>query len=210
MSRVAVERWTPERRKERTREALLDAAAAVFAQRGFQGASLDEIAETAGYTRGAIYKHFTDKEDLLHAVCTRLNERTYAELDELPSTYAPFADFDPAEITAHWARSIERDREFRIVMLEFLLQAMRNPELAERAREFRRANGELLIDYIRQRAADAGEELPLPLEDFAMIFGVIGDGFAQAALVEPDVTALFGVVLDLIVRGVMHLRDESR
>ena len=51
----------------------------VFAKRGFQGASLDEIAETAGYTRGAIYKHFADKEELLHEVCVRLNERTFAE-----------------------------------------------------------------------------------------------------------------------------------
>src|SRR5262249_23184157 len=86
---MPVEKWTPERRKQRTREALLDAAAMVFAKRGFQGASLDEIAETAGYTRGAIYKHFADKEQLLHEVCARLNERTFAEFDELPDADKP-------------------------------------------------------------------------------------------------------------------------
>src|SRR5436190_9617411 len=117
---VAVERWTPERRRQRTREALLDAAAAVFARRGFHGASLDEIAETAGYTRGAIYKHFADKEELLHEVCVQLNERTFAEFDEAPGMDLPFDQIDTAEVIAHWKRMVERDTEFRIVMLEFL------------------------------------------------------------------------------------------
>src|SRR5262249_10424519 len=87
------ERWTPERRRQLTRDALLDAAASVFAKRGFHGASLDEIAATAGYTRGAIYKHFADKDELLHEVCVRLNERSFAEFDDMPSVRVPIADF---------------------------------------------------------------------------------------------------------------------
>ena len=67
METVAVEKWTPERRRQLTRDTLIEAAAAVFARRGFHGASLDEIAETAGFTRGAIYKNFADKEDLFFA-----------------------------------------------------------------------------------------------------------------------------------------------
>src|SRR5580698_5621289 len=65
---VTVEKWTPERRLERTRAALVASARHVFATRGFEGASLDEIADAAGYTRGAIYKHFANKEDLFFAV----------------------------------------------------------------------------------------------------------------------------------------------
>jgi len=145
--RVAVERWTPERRRQRTREALLDAAAAVFARRGFHGASLDEIAETAGYTRGAIYKHFQDKEELLHEVCVQWNERTFAEFDELPGVSQPIADF-------------------------------------------------------------AGEELPLSSDDLAGIFGISSDGFAQAALLDPDAGRLYGLMLDLIVRGLRSYRNE--
>src|SRR5438105_10097022 len=200
---VAVERWTPERRRQRTREALLDAAAAVFAKRGFHGASLDEIAETAGYTRGAIYRHFTDKEELLHEVCMRYNERSFAEFDEVPGANQPFAEFsDVGAVTEHWRAMVERDAEFRIVMLEFLLHAMRNPHVRERALQFGRTNKQQLADYLRQHAAEAGEELPLSSEDLAGIFGITSDGFAQAALIDADAARLYGLMLDLIVRGI--------
>src|SRR5215218_9896443 len=83
MMAVVTERLTPARRRELTRDALLDAAASVFAQRGFHGASLDEIAETAGFTRGAIYKNFGGKEELFLGVMSRLNERSLKEFGEL-------------------------------------------------------------------------------------------------------------------------------
>jgi AcrR family transcriptional regulator len=72
---VAVEKLTPERRRELTRTALIDSARHAFAQKGFEGASLDEIAADAGFTRGAIYKHFDNKEDLFLAVMANFNER---------------------------------------------------------------------------------------------------------------------------------------
>jgi AcrR family transcriptional regulator len=198
---VPVEKWTPERRKQRTRETLLDAAAVVFAKRGFQGASLDEIAETAGYTRGAIYKHFADKEELLHEVCKRLNERTFAEFDELSGVDVPMTDVEIEQVTDQWRRMVERDPEFRIVMLEFTLHAMRNPEQRARAREFGRANLEAISDYMTQRANQVGETFPLPVEDLAGVFGIASDGFAQAALIDPDASRLFGVLIDLMLRG---------
>src|SRR3954469_1873482 len=79
---VPVEKWTPERRRQLTRDALIEAAAQVFAERGFNGASLDEIAETAGFTRGAIYKHFEDKADLFFSIMDRLNERELEQFDQ--------------------------------------------------------------------------------------------------------------------------------
>jgi AcrR family transcriptional regulator len=205
---VPVEKWTPERRKERTREALLDAAAAVFAKRGFQAASLDEIAETAGYTRGAIYKHFADKAELLHEVCTRLNERTFAEFDELPGM-DQFTAVDQEQVVTHWRGMVERDTEFRIVMLEFLLHALRNPDLRARARDFGRANRDAIADYLTQRAVETGEKLPLPVEDLAAVFGTVSDGFAQAMLFDPDAGRLFGVCLDLILRGMQSYEAET-
>ena len=52
-----------------TKQALLDAAAAAFAERGLNGAKLDDIAQRAGVTKGAIYNHFDGREDLLVKAC---------------------------------------------------------------------------------------------------------------------------------------------
>ena len=205
-----VEPWTPERRRQRTREALLDAAAAVFAKRGFHGASLDEIAETAGYSRGAIYKYFADKEELLHEVCARFNERGYAEFDEVPGVAQPIKDFvDAGAVVEHWRGFVERDADFRIVMLEFILYAMRNPHARERAAEFARANKAMLAEYLRNHADEVGEDLPLSPDDLAGIFGTTSDAFAQAALIDPDNARLFALTLDLIVRGIRSLSEDA-
>ena len=55
---------TRDQRKARTRERLLDAATRVFAAKGYRGAAVDDVAEEAGLTKGAVYAHFRTKEAL--------------------------------------------------------------------------------------------------------------------------------------------------
>src|SRR5271165_5975415 len=69
---------TPERRRQQTREHLLAAAAEVFGQRGFHGASLDEVAAVAGFTKGAVYSNFKNKEDLFLALLESEYQRELA------------------------------------------------------------------------------------------------------------------------------------
>ena len=83
---MAVQPLTPERRRELTKTALVEAAADVFAKRGFEGASLEEIAEAAGFSRGAIYSNFGSKEDLMLAV------RRFLPKDH-PLLYSPLSRF---------------------------------------------------------------------------------------------------------------------
>ena len=85
MVRMA-ERWTRERRLEHTRSLLLDAAEEVFAEKGFTTATLDDIAYAAGYTKGAIYKHFAAKEDLFLAVSDRYWRRYFDNFAEVMSS----------------------------------------------------------------------------------------------------------------------------
>src|ERR1700674_3832781 len=65
---MIIEPLTPERRRQQTRDHLLAAAAEVFAERGFHGATLDEVAAVAGFTKGAVYSNFKNKEDLFLAL----------------------------------------------------------------------------------------------------------------------------------------------
>src|SRR5215216_2304050 len=79
---VAVRPLTPERRRQLTRDTLIDAAAEAFARRGIRAASLDEIAAADGFTKGAIYSNFGGKEEPLLAVGEERGERMLAAMWE--------------------------------------------------------------------------------------------------------------------------------
>jgi AcrR family transcriptional regulator len=202
MDMVVVEKWTPERRRQLTRDALLDAAAVVFARRGFHGASLEEIADTAGFTRGAIYKNFADKEDLLLAVWDRVNERTLREFDELLDDGGLVLDADHVAVVAtKWRELQTRDRDASVLDLEFVLYLLRNPEVRDRVLAHRRAFARRLARFIEQRASAAAMELPMPAEDLANIFLISSGGFTTASLIDPELARLYQPFLELLTRA---------
>ena len=87
-----------ERRQAQTREQLLDAAATVFAERGFHAATLDEIGQTAGFSKGAVYSNFASKDDLFVAL---INARGTAMVE----AYADLGVDTEAEAPARIAAS---------------------------------------------------------------------------------------------------------
>jgi len=98
---AVVEKLTPERRRELTRSTLIDAAADVFAKRGFHAASLEEIAESAGFTRGAIYKNFENKEELFFATIERRIDAQLTRFRDVLHEDSAAAT-DPARLAAIW------------------------------------------------------------------------------------------------------------
>jgi len=77
------------RRRVETRARLLSVAARLFAQRGFAGVRLDEIADEAEVARGTLYSHFSSKEDLLRAVVQPVLEQAVDCLQRVAPTLAP-------------------------------------------------------------------------------------------------------------------------
>src|SRR5881227_1014476 len=71
----AGQRLTREEKKAQTRERLIEAAARGFAEKGFATTSLDEVADAAGLTKGAVYSNFENKEDLVEAVLRAHQDR---------------------------------------------------------------------------------------------------------------------------------------
>ena len=57
--------FTREERRTQTRSELLDAAEQLFSEQGFHATSVDQVADEAGYTKGAVYSNFADKDDIL-------------------------------------------------------------------------------------------------------------------------------------------------
>ena len=144
-----VEPWTRERRLERTRSLLLDAAEQVFAEKGFIPATLDDIAKAAGYSKGAIYKYFATKEDLFLAASDRYWRRYFDNFAEIMSSSDHIGAHELEEIAVRW-RQLSRDRgaEHAALGLEFNLYLLRNPEARERVAAKRSEVVDQLARYI--------------------------------------------------------------
>ncbi|HEY9312481.1 TetR/AcrR family transcriptional regulator [Williamsia sp.] len=170
------ERWTRERRLERTRTLLLDAAEEVFAEKGFTPASLDDIARAAGYTKGAIYKHFTAKEDLFLAVSDRYWRRYFDHFADVLSGATEVGAGELDAIAQRW-RQLSKDRGVEQSALghEFSLYLLRNPEARERVAAKRlevvEALGKFIVDGIDQ----IGGTLLIPPLTFAHVLIATSD-----------------------------------
>src|SRR5947209_20513318 len=147
------------------RDELLGAALRVFARRGYREAGVDEIAAEAGYSKGAVYWHFSDKEDLL---LTLLEERIDAPMRErvaLLESAPPERDMS-VEASREFARQLSKERDAVLLEREYLTLALRDPELraryAERQTELPRA----LARALEARARHLGTpDLPMEAED---------------------------------------------
>ena len=192
------EKLTPARRRAMTREALLDAAETVFARRGFEGASLDEIAEAAGFTRGAIYKNFDGKEDLFFAVFDREIDQNVAAFR---TEFSADPDFDPRnpEIIANTWRRAAPDIESYTLYLEFLLYAVRHPEMRPRYLEHRRLAIEKMADLIDVYARENDVRPSIPPRKMAAIMDAATDGFYKAMFLDADGEDLYGAFLELVL-----------
>jgi AcrR family transcriptional regulator len=171
-----VERWTRERRLEHTRSLLLDAAEDVFAEKGFTPATLDDIAHAAGYTKGAIYKHFATKEDLFLAVSDRYWRRYFDNFAEVMSTAGQVGARELDEIAARW-RKLSRDRgaEHAALGHEFTLYLLRNPEARERVAAKRSEVVEALEKFIVDGIDRLGGTLLIPPLTFAQVLIATSD-----------------------------------
>src|SRR3977135_2425103 len=114
-------RETRAEKQARTRAELIETAAKVFARRGYKGASVEEIAEEAGYSHGAVYSNFDGKADLFLAVF----ENYMAErARELAATQVDLDPDVPLEARARaladqWMRRFAADRESFVLHMEF-------------------------------------------------------------------------------------------
>lgn len=171
-----VERWTRERRLEHTRSVLLDAAEEVFAEKGFTSATLDDIAGTAGYTKGAIYKHFTAKEDLFLAVSNRYWRRYFDNFAEVMSASTVVGERELDEIAQRW-RQLSRDRgaEHAALGMEFTLYLLRNPDARERIAAKRSEVVEALANFIVEGMERLGATLLIPPLTFAQTLVATSD-----------------------------------
>lgn len=184
-----VEPLTPDRRRELTREHLLQAAAKVFAERGFYGASLDDVAAVAGFTKGAVYSNFRDKEDLFLAVLSSIYTQ---EIDALKETLE--SSETPSESRlSDFAELVKRQGgpggDWWVLYEEFHLYALRNHLARERLAELDRQDVEQVARVIEGERERQGLR---PLEsapDAARIVVALMRGVSMMRSLDPELAA---------------------
>jgi AcrR family transcriptional regulator len=142
---------------EARRSQILDAAAAVFAEKGFHCATTKEIARTAGVSEGTIYNYFDSKADLLIGIMTRLAELEHLDQELTDALQSDARDFLIAIFRDRMGIVQQRIETIRAIMPEILV----NPALCERFRQqFLQPTVTLLEQYIQTRV-ELGHIRPL-------------------------------------------------
>jgi AcrR family transcriptional regulator len=146
-----------EARTEATQEKLILAAEAIFIRDGFANAKLEDIAEHAGYTRGAIYAHYKSKEDLFLAL---LEQRVTANIAVFRKFFdEPLPAAERLEKFRVMLLTLLCDRSWSILSLEFKLFALRQPRLKARLRKIQTTLHSTSKDhYVRSLFGDVSPE----------------------------------------------------
>jgi AcrR family transcriptional regulator len=208
------ERGTQEARTAATRRKLIAAAARIFARDGFEAARLEDIAAAAGYTRGALYANFRDKEDLFFALLEEWIGERVSELDELLRKEARNPPAKLRTLRSYYAQCA-KDRRLVLLSLEFTLYAIRHPaahaRLRARKRRLRAHGVELIHEITRFRggAKQAGPRRlpPVSMRATTAALGALSNALLLEHTVDPetmtdaDVRHLLGVFFDALLAG---------
>ena len=116
----------PQLRTAETVAKILDAAQEIFSEQGFEKTQLEEVAARAGYSRGAIYAHYTSKEDVFLALMEQRVLTKYTAMRQALEI-EPIVSKRLA-IFKQWLGAQVSDQSWGTLMLEFKLYALRRPE----------------------------------------------------------------------------------
>ena len=177
---------TAQTEKKSSRERLLEAAAKVFAARGYEAASVDEIATAAGLSKGAVYWNFSSKDELFHALLEERIDRQIEETAEILRSAPTDRPVDP-EVANRWEAMLGRERDLMLLSQEHWARAARDPELRARYAERQARLRDVLADGMRTRVRRTGApSFSTPAEDVATAYLALANGLALQRLVDPE------------------------
>ena len=169
--------------QSQTRTNLLDAALEVFSRRGYHAASVDELAAEAGYSKGAVYSNFSNKEELFLALIDR---RFAQDAQGYPGIINFMNDGLKVEAGSDFKEQIMRDRTWSILMVDFFLYAIREgsnrKELSTRLENLRGVMGKNLTDLYKQM----GKKPMLPVTELPWSVFSLGVGMMLQFYIDPD------------------------
>ncbi|MEU5537539.1 helix-turn-helix domain-containing protein [Streptomyces sp. NPDC020362] len=190
--------------KARTRELLLDAAARVFARKGFVGASVEEIAEAAGFSIGALYSNFGSKEALFLELLSHRQTDRIAEAAQALERHPAGSTEIAAELGALLVDVADKDIDFAPLQAEFWLYAVRNPHVLDAMAANLRDPREALERVISASLAQHGAPAEVCAEAVATVVAALFLGLVRQRRIDPASVPeeLFGQALKWLFTGI--------
>ncbi|RSN19650.1 TetR/AcrR family transcriptional regulator [Streptomyces sp. WAC 05977] len=191
-------RLTRAEQQRRTHEHLLEAGRQVFLRRGFLAATVEEIAADAGYTRGAVYKHFGSKEGLWLAIIEATAE---GHLEVLRKNLALATGRDDVIAALAPVDVVDRDAaKWTAAAAEVLAATAQQPETAALVAAVQRRHDDEVVSLLAEHTRRLHLEPALPLHEAVVMLGALGIGLALRQAVAPaaDPAAILAHVLDSV------------
>jgi AcrR family transcriptional regulator len=170
-------RLSREESQARTRNLLIEAAREVIVKKGFALASVRDIADAAGFSLGAFYSNFPEKEAILLELVQRHQAEERAKIEAALGSKEPDAAKAMAGIEK-WAATANSDPGWAILAIELQLQALRSPEFAQRYNELNRKHRQALGVLITRLFELFDKKVPGDPVEIATGFIALGRGMA--------------------------------
>ncbi len=178
-------RLTRAESQARTREQLIATAKELFLRDGYGPTSLDKVADAAGYSKGAVYSNFRNKDELCLAVLDDIHAEQAARIAEV-ITSATSIDDRLARFN-DWAERNLGDQAWTALEVEFAVNARRDErlrtELARRDKGIR----DIIAGLVTANSTEFGIDLPLSADDAATALLSLGIGLGIQRAIDPTI-----------------------
>ncbi len=175
-------RLTREESRQQTRARLLEAAVQVFSRRGYQAATVDEIAEAAGYSKGAVYSNFSSKEELFLELLDQRFALDRTNWPGMADMIAPSAKLGGSD---HFIEAIQGDRVWFTLTIEFVLYALRDEKVFKLFQPRLQAMQQDMQATLRSLYAAQNLQPQIPVEMLPYAIISLGVGLSMQYFMDP-------------------------
>jgi AcrR family transcriptional regulator len=189
---------------------IISAARQVFSRKGYDAATVEEIAETAGVSKGLIYNYFRSKDDILLATAEALMSRLEEHMERMSTAEAPASDKVIAAQHMHTGEMIKQ-WDFVQIMFEFWSESVRRPEIARPyAQMFRKARA--YLETVIDNGIASGEFRPVPAKEVASLMIAMADGLTVQRMLDSRAftwRSVSDAMDDLLLNGLLARGKEE-
>jgi AcrR family transcriptional regulator len=207
VSKAIKQRLTRQESRLETRTRLLESAAQLFAKGGYEGASVDLIAESAGYSKGAFYSNFESKEAIFLALLDSHKRREIDALAQLLAQDVPASEL--VSLIRNSESSRVSDFDFGLLSAEFQLQACRDKAFAKTYAKLHRTHVDTMAGLITRLFAKLDRTPPAMPKDLADIIMALTTGLSlQRTSVQGPLRRGFLTAAILLVLGLDPIEGD--